>query len=398
MILLGATGSIGTSALSLIEASRLDALKDGYVDSEQLEDARRVELISCDTNIKRLNKIIAAFSPRYVCIGKGADKDALIPGHYKLFIGEEGLLEALGLTSSKLALNAINGFGGLAPSIALQRLGKSLLLANKESLVIGGHLLDTSSIFPIDSEHFGLRLLANSYDLAPIKRLILTASGGALRPLLEKNKRLEDISLEDILAHPNWSMGSIITVNSSLMINKLYEILEAYHLFRDRLDIGRTSGTTALDGAFDAIIETTSQVHAIMEFEDGVHLMQASYPDMRHAIGAALAIGHPQRPLASYTSIEFKEIDIRAYPLYTLKRALLESPTLGIALTAASEVIVSAFIAKKLAFYEIAPLIFSVLENLPSIGATPPLDEINHYDALVRSRAYELLHAKKRFG
>ncbi|NCD13096.1 MAG: 1-deoxy-D-xylulose-5-phosphate reductoisomerase, partial [Epsilonproteobacteria bacterium] len=207
MIVLGSTGSIGVNALIIAKRFGME-----------------IEALVAGKNIALLNEQSKEYHPKYVAIAD--EKDRHLVKHSEVFVGKEGILELLQKTQSFLVVNALVGFVGLAPSIEALRLGKRLALANKESLVVAGHLLDTSRITPIDSEHFGLWYLLGN---RPVSAMTITASGGAFRdtPLAE----LPRMSFQDALKHPNWSMGAKITIDSATMTNKLFELLEARWLF-----------------------------------------------------------------------------------------------------------------------------------------------------------------------
>ena len=229
MVLLGSTGSIGVNTLKIAKKFSLD-----------------IETLVAGNNIDLLNHQIAVYNPTTVVISNQSDVHKV--NHTNVFYGEEGILEALEISKSELVVNALVGFLGLRPTVKAIELGKTIALANKESLVAGGAFLDTSKIQPIDSEHFGLWYLQQGGK--PVERMVITASGGAFRdwPL----EKLHHATLEDALKHPNWSMGQKITIDSASMVNKLFELLEARWLF------GK--------GNYDAVIETKSLIHALIDF------------------------------------------------------------------------------------------------------------------------------------
>ncbi|DAB34063.1 MAG TPA: 1-deoxy-D-xylulose-5-phosphate reductoisomerase, partial [Sulfurospirillum sp. UBA12182] len=250
MILLGSTGSIGVNTLQI--ASRFGL---------------SVEALVAGSQIELLNEQIAQFNPRFVCVANKEDVPKV--NHEKVFYAQEGILEILELCSSNLVVNALVGFVGLAPTIKTLQLGKKLALANKESLVVAGHLLDCSKITPIDSEHFGLWYLQNG---RAVSKMTIMASGGALRdtPLDELASQTPTSALQ----HPNWAMGKKITIDSATMTNKLFELLEARWLF----DIQN----------LDALIEPRSIMHAMIDFVDGCSCVQLANADMKLPIAYAL--------------------------------------------------------------------------------------------------------------
>lgn len=255
MIVLGSTGSIGRNALFLANKFKLN-----------------VSALSCGKNVALLNEQIAKFQPKFVCIGENADKTSVKFDKNRIFVGQNGLEKMLESCDDNLVLNAIVGFAGLRASLKTKELNKHLALANKESLVVAGKFLKGAKISPIDSEHSALKFLLARHDLNDISRLIITASGGAFFKL--KNKDLKKVTPKMALKHPNWAMGAKITIDSATMANKLFEIIEAYHLFGFK--------------NIDALIEPKSLIHALCEFKDGGSTAYFSRADMKLAIAQAI--------------------------------------------------------------------------------------------------------------
>ena len=255
MIVLGSTGSIGRNALFLANKFKLN-----------------VSALSCGKNVALLNEQITKFRPKFVCIGENADKTSVKFDKNRIFVGQNGLEKMLESCDDKLVLNAIVGFAGLRASLKTKELNKHLALANKESLVVAGKFLRGAKISPIDSEHSALKFLLAKHDLNDISRLIITASGGAFFKL--KNKDLKKVTPKMALKHPNWAMGAKITIDSATMANKLFEIIEAYHLFGFK--------------NIDALIEPKSLIHALCEFKDGGSTAYFSRADMKLAIAQAI--------------------------------------------------------------------------------------------------------------
>lgn len=367
MIILGSTGTIGVRALEI-------ACKFG----------KRIEAIAAGRNISLLNAQIARYKPKKVAIAFREDLDKLEPQGAQVFVGQSGMCEMIEGCESGFVLNGIVGFAGLLPSLHAQKCGKKLALANKESLVAGGWLLDRSAITPIDSEHFGLWYLLNnphsasqssqsvsnqgienqsegnqSADNQPqhIKRLIITASGGAFRDM-----ELESIPFAtkaQALKHPNWQMGQKITIDSASMANKLFEVLEAYWLFGCK--------------EVSAFIERSSSIHALVEFIDGSTTAHFALPDMSLPIAYALdsSKAHSSKVLDSLDlsalgALRFENIECARYPLWGLKDTLLENPKLGVVVNAANEVAISKFLRDEIAFGEIARIVFGALERFES--------------------------------
>jgi 1-deoxy-D-xylulose-5-phosphate reductoisomerase len=362
LIILGSTGSIGVNALDVCERMEIG-----------------VELLCAGNNCELLKKQIEKFRPKYACIEKN---DSSLGQNYmgaKIFYGANGLSEALKETISTKALNAIVGFAGLRSTLDCMELGKEVALANKESLVAAGKFIDTSKIIPVDSEHFALWYLNRGGN---IRKMTITASGGALRdaPL----KEIYASSVGDVLKHPNWTMGRKITVDSATMVNKLFEIIEAHWLFGG-------------DISYDAIIETSSTIHAMIEFDDGVTTAQMSEPDMRLPISYALTGKAAPKLLNSIDlvrlgSLEFRAIEEVRYPVWRLKEALLANPSSALVLNAANEVAVAAFLDERIAFGEIANTIFAAYERYESVK-TDSIDDVFALNNEVRNYANSVLKA-----
>lgn len=359
LALLGSTGSIGQTTLKV--AKRFDI---------------QIELLVAGKNIELLNSQIQEFSPSYVVIADKNDLDKVQGKGAKVFYGSEGILEALSLCSSSLVLNALVGFVGLEPTIHAISLGKQVALANKESLVTAGWLIDTQKIIPVDSEHFSLwHLLQGSKNFSS---LFITASGGAFR-----DTPLESIPTQtpsNALKHPNWSMGAKITIDSASMVNKLFEVLEAFWLFGSK--------------RVDALIERNSLIHALVEFDDGSMSAHFAKPDMALAISYALnptlaskTSFLPKISIQDLSNLSLSPIDCTRYPLWELKDALLENPKLGVVLNASNEVAVQRFLEGEFLFGKIAQIIFSSMERFRSTPST--LQEIRSLDEEVRQYARE---------
>ncbi len=357
---MGSTGSIGVNALDVCDRAGI-----------------AIELLSAGNNAELLKAQIERFRPKYASL---QNKNAAFGDSFlgaKMFYGDEGLIEALKQTSSPKALNAIVGFAGLAPTLWCINADKEVALANKESLVAAGKFIDASKIIPVDSEHFALWYLNKGGD---IRKMTITASGGALRDTPLQSVR--NASVKEVLRHPNWAMGRKITVDSATMVNKLFEIIEAYWLFGG-------------DISYDAIIETSSTIHAMIEFSDGVTTAQMSEPDMRLPISYALTNGtikdiFKSIDLLKLGSLEFKRIDESRYPAWRLKEELLARPSSALVLNAANEAAVEAFLSEKIVFGEIASTIFAVYEKYGDYEPSS-IDEVFLLDKEVRGYAHSIL-------
>lgn len=361
MVVLGSTGSIGTNTLEICKRRNI-----------------AVEAICCAKNVAILNEQISKFNPEFVCVGdenlrkqvRGVQRD-------KIFVGASGLLEMIEACKSDIVVNSLVGFAGLAPSLKVQSLGKKLALANKESLVVGGKFLDTSKIEAIDSEHFGLKFLLSS--ATPPKRLIITASGGAFYRTPIKN--LRTATANDALKHPNWSMGAKITIDSATMANKLFEVMEAFWLYGVR-DI-------------DAVIEPTSMIHALVEFVDGSTTAHISATDMKLAIAHAVLNLAGKRVeqgvvkpvnLLNLKPLKFSRINLRKYPIFTLKEQVLQCLDLGVVINAANEIGVAKFLRNECGFLDISRVVLNAAKAFKDVQIASQ-NELFEVDKAVREWA-----------
>ncbi|CZE46706.1 1-deoxy-D-xylulose-5-phosphate reductoisomerase [Campylobacter geochelonis] len=355
MVVLGSTGSIGVNTLDIAKTNDI-----------------AVEALSCKKNYKLLNEQIEKFKPKFVHIGDKSLKSFV--KHDRVFTDDSGILDMLDECKSELVVNALVGFAGLAPSLKIQKINKTLALANKESLVVGGKFLDCKAIRAIDSEHFGLNFLLSGQK-TPVKSLVITASGGAFykTPL----KELKTATPAMALKHPNWDMGAKITIDSATMTNKLFEILEAFWLYGIK--------------EIDAVVEQTSMIHALVNFIDGSTTAHICNTDMRLAIAHAV-LGDvkkeilPSVDLLSLAKIEFKKIDLEKFPIFSLKDKVLKNPNLGVIINASNEIGVEAFLAGKCGFLDISKVVFKSLEKFENLELKEP-DELFYYDNLVREFA-----------
>lgn len=356
MILLGSTGSIGVNALNIAEQFNLS-----------------VDTLVAGRNISLLNQQIERHKPKHVVVMDEADCSSV--NHPNVRSGDVAILEAIETSSSMHVVNALVGFAGFRPTLKALECGKKVALANKESLVVGGAFLDTSNIVPIDSEHFGLWYLNQTN--RPVSRMIVTASGGAFRdwPL----EKLSHATLEDALKHPNWSMGQKITIDSASMVNKLFELLEARWLFGE--------------GKYDALIETKSLIHALIDYKDGSTTAHFAHADMRLPIAYAL-MGRVETPivdridLTRVGTLEFRPIETNRYPIWEIKNHLLSNPSRGVIVNAANEVAIERFVRGEIRFIDISTLILHAYENF-SI-APHSIEEIFALDIEIRRYVRDL--------
>lgn len=351
MIVLGSTGSIGVNTLKVAQKFGLE-----------------IEVLVAGTNIELLNKQIKQFNPKKVIIAN--QKDIKDVKHKDVSFGSDAICETIKNSKSQIVVNALVGFLGLKPTLTTIKCGKKLALANKESLVVAGKFIDKSNISFIDSEHFGLWYLLQD---KKINSMTITASGGSFRDYpLEK---LANVSVKEALNHPNWSMGNKITIDSATMTNKIFELVEAAWLF----------DTVKLD----AIIETKSIIHALINFTDGsttAHLANASMqlPIAYAILGKCDEEVLKPVDLVQIGNLEFKKIQTIRYPIWELKDEILQNLDLGVVLNAANEVAVEQFLSEKIGFLDISKMSINAVEKFNNIKINS-LDDIFEIDKEVRT-------------
>jgi 1-deoxy-D-xylulose-5-phosphate reductoisomerase len=362
LVILGSTGSIGTQALDVVERSagelELVGLSAGKDWQQLLEQAEKF-------GVKRI--ALADFDAAARASEAWTDGEVLA--------GPDGLVELVIESSCDMVLNSIVGAAGLLATVATLGEGIDLALANKESLVVGGELVTQlaeatgAQILPVDSEHSALHQLIAGERAGTIDRLLLTASGGPFRG--RTRAELADVTVEQALAHPTWSMGGKITIDSATLMNKGLEVIEAHHLFGTPYD------------QIDVVVHPQSLVHSLIQLCDGATLAHLGYPDMRVPI--AYALHHPHRvevplpalDLAAVGSLTFEPPDIETFPCLRLARAAgIAGGTAPCTLNAANEVAVHAFLLGKLAFLQIAHVIEETLTAMPS-------EPVNSFDSLM---------------
>ncbi len=350
MILLGSTGSIGVNTLNIARKFNLN-----------------VEVLVAGKNIKLLNEQIKEFNPKIVVVAN--KEDIPFVQHKNVSFGETAILEAIENSSSKTVVNALVGFLGLRPTLKAIECGKKIALANKESLVVAGKFIDQTKLSPIDSEHFGLWYLLQN---KKIDSMTITASGGSFRdyPL----DKLQNVSIKEALNHPNWSMGNKITIDSATMTNKMFELIEAAWLFNTR--------------KLDAIIETKSLIHAMINFKDGSTTAHIANASMQLPIAYAI-LGHCDEEilkpvnLIEVGNIEFRRIEENRYPIWQLKDEILNNLDLGVVLNAANEVAVSKFLNSQIGFLDISKITMNAINKFHNAN-TSSIEDIFQIDKEVR--------------
>ena len=375
---LGATGSIGASALDVIARH-----PDRYTAS----------VLSAHGRVDELVALCARHRPQHAVIAQPQHHAALREGlaaaglTTQAHAGGEALAALAGSDACDTVIAAIVGAAGIASTLAAARAGKRLLLANKESLVLAGELLMQAAraggarIVPIDSEHNAVfQCLASCDDPAAVSRITLTASGGPFRG--RSRAELADVTPAQAVAHPKWSMGPKISVDSATLMNKGLEVIEAHHLF-------------ALPaGSIRVLVHPQSLVHAIVDFVDGSSLAQLGLPDMRTAL--AVGLGWPRRIesgvapldlLAQGGKLEFEAPDLDAFPCLALAwRALDAGGSAPAVLNAANEEAVSAFLQGRIGFLSIPDTVAATLDAMPAQPADS-LEALLEADARARATA-----------
>jgi 1-deoxy-D-xylulose-5-phosphate reductoisomerase len=373
VVVLGSSGSIGTSALAVARA---------------LPDRVRVVALACRDAVAALAAQAAAVQPAAVAVTGEAPLEPSQVGGARVYRGADGLLAMIAEVEADVVLNGIAGAAGLAPSLAALAAGRDLALANKESIVLARPLVLAEAtrrgrrVLPVDSEHAALFSLLAGLDPAAVAELLLTASGGAFRDL--PVERLGSVRFADALAHPTWNMGPKITVDSATLANKGLEVIEAHRLFGVDLDRIRV------------LVHRASRVHAGVRTVDGTWHLEASTPDMRIPIQNALTwpevlpTGVPWLDLAA-GKLEFEPVDPSRYPLLELAvRAAGGAPALPIVYNAADEVAVEAFRRDAIPFTRIADVVAAALARTWTSPADT-LSEVLAVDREARARAAEAL-------
>jgi 1-deoxy-D-xylulose-5-phosphate reductoisomerase len=394
VVLLGATGSIGTQAVDVVRANRGRFRVVGLAAGGDRVELLAAQALELDVEVVAVARATAAqdlqlaFYAAAQTRGYGAG-EFRIP---KILAGPDAATELAGWPCD-VVLNGLTGSLGLAPTLAALRAGRTLALANKESLVAGGPLVHEATqrpdqIVPVDSEHSALAQCLRGGRADEVRRLVLTASGGPFRG--RRREELGEVTPAQALAHPTWEMGPVVTVNSATLVNKGLEVIEAHLLF----------GTPY--SAIDVVVHPQSVVHSMVEFVDGSTLAQSSPPDMRLPI--ALALGWPDRVArASYgldwtqpATWEFLPLDEAAFPAVRLcKEAGARGGTAPAVLNAANEVCVKAFVAGRLPFLAIVDTVTEVLGEA-SLRERPTLVEVLESEDWARRRARELVDATAR--
>ena len=388
VVVLGSTGSVGTQALDVArahpDALRVVGLSAGGSDPALLA-AQALEFGVETVAIARAGgaeDLVLAFYAE--AQKRGYDRGEFsVP---KIITGPDAAAE-LATHPCDVVLNGITGSIGLRPTLAALTAGRTLALANKESLIAGGPLVKAAArpgqIVPVDSEHSALSQCLRAGRIDDVRRLVVTASGGPFRG--RSRSQLADVTVDQALAHPTWSMGPVITINSATLVNKGLEVIEAHLLYDVPIE------------AIDVVVHPQSIVHSMVEFSDGSTIAQASPPSM--LIPIALALSWPDRLVdvapacdwSTASSWEFEPLDDEAFPAVALAR---EAGSRGAGApavyNAANEECVEAFRAGRLPFLGIVDTVAAVLGAYPG-GNVETLDDVDETERWARARARDLI-------
>ena len=378
LVLLGATGSIGQQTIDVVL---------------QHPDLFTIRALGAGRNMKNLREILAKISTDLVCVQLKEDAD-LLRGEYpdiRFVSGDEGLEELASLSDYDLLVNALVGFAGFMPTLKAIESGHDVALANKETLVVGGELIYRAlekygrKLYPIDSEHSAIWQCLQGNRKSDLKRLIITASGGSFRKLTREE--LKNVTVEQALAHPNWSMGAKITIDSADMMNKGFEVIEAHWLFNVSYD------------DIDVIMHRESVIHSMVEYCDHSIMAQLGAPDMRLPIQYALSA--PDRfdlqqdaplDLTAIGELHFEKPDVRRFPLLALAyEAGRKGGNLPGVMNAANEAANLAFREGKIPFLMIEDIVISAVHKVP-------YKEVNEVSDLIEADRWGREFAEKKIN
>lgn len=370
--ILGSTGSIGTQTLEVVRA----------------QGDLQVTAMAAGHNIDLFEQQIREFLPRNVAVWEEKDaydlRTRVADLGVKVHFGMEGLIEIAADPDSEILVTAIVGMLGLRPTIAAIQSGKNIALANKETLVTAGHLIMPMAkeydvqILPVDSEHSAIFQSLNGERVNKIEKILLTASGGPFRGKMRAE--LEKVTLEDALRHPNWSMGKKITVDSSTLVNKGLEVMEAKWLFGVEPE------------QIQVVVQPQSVIHSMVQYEDGSIIAQLGTPDMRLPIQYALYYPR-RRPLdgrrldfAALGSITFEEPDTQTFRGLPLAyQAMKKGGNMPTIFNAANEAAVALFLQEKISYLQITEIIEECMQHSTYIES-PGVEQILATEAEVRER------------
>ena len=374
--ILGSTGSIGTQTLEVVEN----------------QGDMEVTALAAGNNIRLLEEQIRKFMPKLVCVWneEKAKELAVSVGDLPVRVvsGMEGLIEVATEPSADIVVSAVVGMIGIRPTIAAMEAGKDIALANKETLVTAGHIImplakkQGVNILPVDSEHSAIFQCLNGENMKTIHKVLLTASGGPFRG--KTREELKSVQVEDALKHPNWSMGRKITIDSSTMVNKGLEVMEAKWLFDVSMD------------QVEVVVQPKSIIHSMVEFEDGAVMAQLGTPDMKLPIQYALY--YPERRFLpgerldfwSLKEIAFEKPDMVNFPGLSLAyQAGRRGGTLPTVFNAANERAVEKFLNREISYLSITDMIEGAM-NGHTVKENPTVEEILEAE----NAAYEYIESR----
>lgn len=383
IVILGSTGSIGTNTLDIVA---------------KFPEEFRIVGLTAATKDEKLEEQLRMFQPQIVALADHAAAARLrarckdLP--VEILSGLEGVAQVARLPEATLVISAIVGGAGLVPTLAAIRAGKQVALANKEPMVMAGHLMQEEArrngvrIFPVDSEHSAIFQSMEGHRREDIRRLILTASGGPLWEL--SREQMRDVKPAQALQHPNWKMGSKITIDSATLMNKGLEIIEARWLF----DIPTSQ--------IEVLVHRESIIHSLVEYKDGSVIAQLGLPDMRTPISYAMQyparvpLDTPPLDLASIGTLTFYQPDHERFPCLGLGyQALRTGGTSPAVLNAANEIAVAAYLQEGIGFLDIADVIRTTMEAHTAREVNTVEDALEA-DRWAREKAEELVHALTR--
>lgn len=378
LAIIGSTGSIGTQTLDLVRRDRRHL---------------KVSVLVAGSRVEELIAQARQFKPRLAIIAREdlgqRLAEALRPLGIETAAGADAICDAVTCDDVDMVVTATVGFSGLAPTVAAIAAGKDIALANKETLVVAGEIINgllrnsCSRLYPVDSEHSAIAQCLVGESPESVRRLLITASGGPFRTW--SAEQIARATARDALRHPNWSMGAKITIDSATMLNKAFEIIEAHHLFG--IEPSRIR----------ALVHPQSIIHSMVEFNDGAIKAQLGIPDMRLPIAYALYRGQRHNDVAETPSVAdlstltFEEPDTERFPAITLATLALElGGNTACVINGANEIANAAFIAGRIGFNDIYSTITHVLERVDHICG-PSLDDLFETDRAARIRAHEFI-------
>ncbi|MGA2622949.1 MAG: 1-deoxy-D-xylulose-5-phosphate reductoisomerase [Bacteroidota bacterium] len=379
--ILGSTGSIGQNSLEVIS---------------NLPGKFKVKYLTANRNVDLLLRQIELYQPKAVAVLDENCASRLkqsVDGSLELLVGEEGLEELACRNDVDVVISSLVGFAGLKPTVEAIKCGKTVALANKETLVVAGEIIMAlvkkhgATLIPIDSEHSAVLQCLMGEEHANIARLILTASGGPF--LMKEKKDFANLTVDAALKHPNWKMGQKITIDSATLMNKGLEVIEAHWLF----DLPPEK--------IEVLVHPQSIIHSMVEFVDGSVKAQLGIPDMKIPIQYALT--YPDRAGSPYKRVNFAELremtffapDFEKFECLGLAyEALRRGGTAPAILSAANEIAVDLFVQRRIAFHQIPRIVRFALEHLP-VKSSPTLEDIVHADMNSRAEVTEYVNGLK---